>query len=125
MNNLEYKAAYTPKKLTAENRKLNIPIYQRLFVWEEEQINLLLEDLKNAFNEAFDNPSLANIIPNIFKDQEMINKEIINILDSNVIVGLTEDNYDRYVVPVYMTRYKLFLLQHLIMLLLIYHIKQH
>ena len=48
MNNLEYKAAYTPTQLVTENRKLNIPIYQRLFVWEEEQINLLLQDLENS-----------------------------------------------------------------------------
>ena len=33
-----------PKK----KKKLNIPIYQRLFVWEEEQINLLLDDLESA-----------------------------------------------------------------------------
>ena len=47
MSNLEYKAAYTPAQLAVENKKLNIPIYQRLFVWEEEQIELLLDDLNN------------------------------------------------------------------------------
>ena len=67
MNNLEYKAAYTPKKLTAENRKLNIPIYQRLFVWEEEQINLLLEDLKNAFENDRTTPYYIGIITTVEK----------------------------------------------------------
>ena len=47
MSNLEYKASYTPAQLAVENKKLNIPIYQRLFVWEEEQIELLLDDLNN------------------------------------------------------------------------------
>ena len=67
MKNLEYKAAYTPKKLTAENRKLNIPIYQRLFVWEEEQINLLLEDLINAFEKDRTTPYYIGIITTVEK----------------------------------------------------------
>ena len=67
MNNLEYKAAYTPEKLTAENRKLNIPIYQRLFVWEEEQINLLLKDLINAFVKDRTTPYYIGIITTVEK----------------------------------------------------------
>ena len=67
MKNLEYKAAYTPKKLTAENRKLNIPIYQRLFVWEEEQINLLLTDLINAFVKDRTTPYYIGIITTVEK----------------------------------------------------------
>ena len=31
--------------------KFNVPIYQRLYVWGDEQIKKLLEDLKNAFLE--------------------------------------------------------------------------
>ena len=52
MNNLVYKAAYTSEKLCNENKLLNIPIYQRLFVWEEEQINLLLQDLEETFKNS-------------------------------------------------------------------------
>ena len=51
-----YKGAYSIKTLVDKNIKLNIPIYQRLFVWEEEQINLLLNDLYNSFctsNDAY------------------------------------------------------------------------
>ena len=51
-----YKGAYSIKTLADENIKLNIPIYQRLFVWEEEQIHLLLNDLYHSFcasNEAY------------------------------------------------------------------------
>ena len=67
MKNIEYKAAYTPKKLTAENRKLNIPIYQRLFVWEEEQINLLLANLINAFEKDRTTPYYIGIITTVEK----------------------------------------------------------
>lgn len=68
MNNLEYKAAYTPTQLAIENRKLNIPIYQRLFVWEEEQINLLLQDLENSFNNFPDTPYYIGIITVVEKN---------------------------------------------------------
>ena len=49
MSNIDYKTAYTPYQIAEENKLLNVPIYQRLFVWEEEQINLLLDDLYNNF----------------------------------------------------------------------------
>lgn len=48
MDNINYKPAYTPSSL-AKDKHLNVPIYQRLFVWGEEQIKLLLEDLYNTF----------------------------------------------------------------------------
>lgn len=48
----QYKPAVTPEQIANEGLFLNIPIYQRLFVWEEEQINLLLDDLFNAFKKT-------------------------------------------------------------------------
>jgi len=48
----QYKPAVTPERIANENLCLNIPIYQRLFVWEEEQINLLLDDLFNSFKKT-------------------------------------------------------------------------
>ena len=48
MDNINYNPAYTPSSLT-KDKHLNVPIYQRLFVWGEEQIKLLLEDLYNTF----------------------------------------------------------------------------
>ena len=65
MDNLVYKAAYTSEKLCNEN-KLYIPIYQRLFVWEEEQIDLLLDDLKKA--SANNSPYYIGIITVVEKD---------------------------------------------------------
>lgn len=36
-------------KISTENLQFNIPIYQRLYVWQAEQIQTLLEDLVNHF----------------------------------------------------------------------------
>ena len=36
-------------KISTENLQFNIPIYQRLYVWQAEQIQPLLEDLVNHF----------------------------------------------------------------------------
>lgn len=38
----------TPEKIVKEGWRFSIPIYQRLFVWESEQIDRLLEDLWKA-----------------------------------------------------------------------------
>lgn len=46
MNDLDLKEAYTPKTLCEFHFK--IPIYQRLFVWGEDQILQLLKDLRSA-----------------------------------------------------------------------------
>jgi uncharacterized protein with ParB-like and HNH nuclease domain len=39
----------TPEKLVARNHFFAIPIYQRLYAWEEEQIVKLLDDLYSSF----------------------------------------------------------------------------
>ena len=57
-----YNAAYSIKTLMDKNIQLNIPIYQRLFVWEEEQINLLLHDLYNSFTAPNNPPYYIGII---------------------------------------------------------------
>lgn len=46
--NTNYDIPFTPATISNQNRVLNIPIYQRLFVWGEEQISLLLHDLWDA-----------------------------------------------------------------------------
>lgn len=42
----------TLEKVVVEKIHFNIPIYQRLYVWEINQIQTLLEDLKKAFSNA-------------------------------------------------------------------------
>ena len=55
MNN-EFKSKIYKLGDTFFNNKFNVPIYQRLYVWGEEQINTLLEDLIKAYqhNEKYD-----------------------------------------------------------------------
>lgn len=42
----------TLKSLVEKQYVFNIPIYQRLYVWQEEQVKTLLEDIEAAFNDG-------------------------------------------------------------------------
>lgn len=44
----DFNAPFTPERLTEDAITLSIPVYQRLFVWGEEQITRLLEDFLTA-----------------------------------------------------------------------------
>jgi len=52
---------------------------------------------KITFYENFPNASITDIIPDVLRDKEMINENMLNSLDIDVTVGLTEESYDRYV----------------------------
>ena len=43
---------YTPDKITKENLFYTIPIYQRLFEWDTENIVTLLEDLIKEYDHT-------------------------------------------------------------------------
>ena len=62
----KYMPASTPASLVDCNKLFNIPIYQRLFVWGEEQINLLLNDLFDAMSSA--NPYYVGIVTVVEND---------------------------------------------------------
>ncbi|MBE6250971.1 MAG: DUF262 domain-containing protein [Bacteroidales bacterium] len=50
MNNSEYRSAYIIlTDIVKEDKYFNVPIYQRLYVWKQAQVNTLLEDIYNAF----------------------------------------------------------------------------
>ena len=40
---------YTPKDIVSKNRTCTIPLYQRLFEWNKENVEQLLDDLKRSF----------------------------------------------------------------------------
>lgn len=42
---------FSLEKIVKDKIQFNIPIYQRLYVWKENQIKTLLEDLKNSFEK--------------------------------------------------------------------------
>lgn len=52
---------------------------------------------KIKFYQTFTSANLTNIVPDVFRDQEVIKKDMLDILSIDATVGLTEDNYDKYV----------------------------
>ncbi len=59
---------YTPARVTDENCTFCIPIYQRLFAWEEEQVKGLLYDLKNHFEKEGEVPYYLGMLSCIEKE---------------------------------------------------------
>ena len=57
MNYKNYKR-YTPEEIVSDEMKFSIPLYQRLFVWNETQVSKLLTDLYKHFwkTEVQDDP---------------------------------------------------------------------
>jgi len=47
---------YTPKTISKSDIQFSIPLYQRLFEWEEPQITQLLNDLKTSFEKGENKP---------------------------------------------------------------------
>ena len=43
---------HTPNTITKNNLFYTIPIYQRLFEWDDENIMALLDDLKKAYDQT-------------------------------------------------------------------------
>lgn len=52
----------TPSKIVQDNWRFSIPIYQRLFVWESEQIDRLLDDLWMASQNKDQSPYYVGVI---------------------------------------------------------------
>ena len=67
-------ATLTLKELFEEN--LEIPLYQRPYSWEDEQVIDLIEDLISAFSSKKDKYLIGNMI---FHQED--SKEEINIVD--------------------------------------------
>ena len=58
---------YTSNNITLcdiveNNICFNIPIYQRLYVWKELQVNKLLEDIYDAYSRDEDNYYLGGVV---------------------------------------------------------------
>lgn len=49
-------------QIVQKNSRFNIPIYQRLYVWEDSQIKTLLEDLKKGFDENIEQYYLGGVM---------------------------------------------------------------
>lgn len=46
---------FTPKHLVERDMMLNVPVYQRLFVWKDDQIQKLLSDLYDSYRQPQSN----------------------------------------------------------------------
>ena len=70
-NNETYQKALTPKALAYSTTitKWTIPIYQRLFVWQEEQIWQLLDDLYEASKKSQDDYYIGIFTITVDKDE--------------------------------------------------------
>lgn len=49
MSDLRIDRPFTPKHLVEKDMMLNVPVYQRLFVWKDDQIQNLLSDLYGSY----------------------------------------------------------------------------
>ena len=60
---------YTPEKICADKTiRFNIPIYQRLFSWDKENIEELLSNMKDQFNKSKDSPYYIGMLTMHNKD---------------------------------------------------------
>jgi hypothetical protein len=70
----DFNPPITPDKIVKEGWRFSIPIYQRLFVWESEQIDRMLEDLWKAsiFPSASEpsKPYYIGVITTVEKDDK-------------------------------------------------------
>ncbi|KAA3437665.1 DUF262 domain-containing protein [Rufibacter hautae] len=52
----------TLAEIVKDDKRFNIPIYQRLYVWKDDQIKTLLEDLEKAFRNELPHYYLGGVI---------------------------------------------------------------
>ena len=69
----------TLKEVEENQFFFNIPIYQRLFVWEEEQIKTLLEDIETAFSDKKDLFYLGGIL--VVENETLENGKVYDLID--------------------------------------------
>jgi uncharacterized protein with ParB-like and HNH nuclease domain len=63
MGNKQYLSSnITLRDIVDKNNLFNIPIYQRLYVWKELQVNKLLEDIFEAYSRKEDNYYLGGVV---------------------------------------------------------------
>ena len=68
------------KTIVAQEYEFNIPIYQRLYVWTEEQVKTLFEDLHTAYKADKDLYYIGGIIT---VNNEQSEKSVENTVEAN------------------------------------------
>jgi len=71
----------TLKSLVEKQFLFNIPIYQRLYVWQEEQVKTLLEDIEAAFNDEKELFYLGGVIVVENSSSSTENRKVYDLID--------------------------------------------
>ncbi|MBN2571190.1 MAG: DUF262 domain-containing protein [Ignavibacteriales bacterium] len=69
----------TLKEVEEKQFFFNIPIYQRLYVWEEEQIKTLIEDIETAFSEKKELFYLGGVL--VVENETIENGKLYDLID--------------------------------------------
>ncbi|MGV8983098.1 DUF262 domain-containing protein, partial [Clostridium sp.] len=69
----------TLKELEEKQFFFNIPIYQRLYVWEEDQIKTLLEDIETAFSDGKELFYLGGVL--VVENESLENGKVYDLID--------------------------------------------
>jgi hypothetical protein len=69
----------TLKEVEEKQFFFNIPIYQRLYVWEEDQIKTLLEDIETAFSDGKELFYLGGVL--VVENESLENGKIYDLID--------------------------------------------
>jgi hypothetical protein len=69
----------TLKEVEEKRFFFNIPIYQRLYVWEEDQIKTLLEDIETAFSDERELFYLGGVL--VVENETIENGKIYDLID--------------------------------------------
>lgn len=52
---------------------------------------------KSNFYKLYPDANLTNVIPDVFRDKQTLDESVLSSLEKDAEVGLTEENYNRYV----------------------------
>jgi uncharacterized protein with ParB-like and HNH nuclease domain len=74
-----YSTLITLKEVEEKQFFFNIPIYQRLYVWDEEQIKTLLEDIETAFSDGKELFYLGGIL--VVENETIENGKLYDLID--------------------------------------------
>ncbi|GAA4026378.1 DUF262 domain-containing protein [Flavobacterium cheonhonense] len=74
-----HSAKITLQDVVNNNYFFNIPIYQRLYVWEEDQIKTLLEDIESAFDTNKNIFFLGGVL--VVENEQIIDGVVYDLID--------------------------------------------
>lgn len=77
---------YTPEKIVSDNLFFEIPLYQRLFEWQDVQIKQLMNDLYSEFSKQKEASRLA--------EPSIVNESEIEVFDKPYYIGMLTSKHN-------------------------------